>query len=125
MIVILYIILLFGLWIVFQWWKNKQIKLRQTRDFEDTFKNAKIKSPTLEIGTSYSWGTFSITFSTKEDLEFAESNGLIEQFKKRIKGYYDKEFDPDRALYCTYVGHIPPWKEMVDEKGNEINPNKE
>jgi len=99
--------------------------LQQAKDFEDTFKNAKIKSPTLEIGTSYSWATFSITFWTKEDLEFAESNGLVEQFKKRIKGYYDKEFDPDRAVYCTYVGHVPAWKAMVDEMVNKVNPDKE
>lgn len=125
MILILYVILLFGLLIGFQWWKNKRIKLRQAKDFEDTFKNAKIKSPTLEIGTSYSWATFSITFWTKEDLEFAESNGLVEQFKKRIKGYYDKEFDPDRAVYCTYVGHVPAWKAMVDEMVNKVNPDKE
>jgi hypothetical protein len=125
MILILYIILLFGLWIGFQWLKNKRSKLRQTKDFEDTFKNAQIKSPTLEIGTSYSWPTFAITFSSKEDLEFAESNGLIEQFKKKLRRYYDQDFDPDRALHCTYVGHVPAWKGMFEEKTNETNPDND
>lgn len=121
---ILYIIVLLALWIGFQWWKNKRTRSRQAQDFEDTFNNAQIKSPTLEIGTSYSWATFFITFSTKEDLEFAESNGLVEQFKKRIKGYYGKEFDPDRAVYCTYVGHVPARKAMVGEMASKINPDK-
>lgn len=110
MMLILYIVLPIGLWLGYHWLKNKRIKLKQTKDFEEIFRKSEIKLPALKIGTSYSWPTFSITFSTKEDMEFAEQNGLIDQFKKILKTYYDKEFDPSLAIYCTYSGHVPAWK---------------
>jgi hypothetical protein len=58
-------------------------------------------------------------------LEFAETSGLIKQFKNRIRSRYTNDFDPDRAIYCTYVGHISSWKAIIDERVNDLNPNKD
>ena len=121
MIFILYIVLLVGLWIGFQWLKNKRIQSRQLKDFEEVFRIAQIELPTLKFGTSYSWPTFEITFSKKEDLNFAEQNGHLELFKNQIKKYYNKEFNPDQAVYFTYVGHVPTWKAMLNRETNETD----
>ena len=116
MILVLDIVFIIGVLIGLLWLKERISQWRLTKEFENVFKNTQIKLPTLKIGSSYSWPTFDITFSTKEDLEFAESRGLIQQFKNRIRTYYDKEFDPDRAIYCTYVGNVPAWKAMFNDK---------
>jgi len=116
MILVLDIVFIIGVMVGLLWLKQKRSQWRLTKEFEKVFKNSPIKLPTLKIGSSYSWPTFDITFSTKEDLEFAESRGLIQQFKNRITIYYDKEFDPDRAIYCTYIGHVQEWKVMSNDK---------
>jgi hypothetical protein len=119
MMFILYIVLLIGFSIGLQLVKHKRIQSRQVKDLEETFKNSQIKSPSLKIDTSYGWTTFSITFSSKEDMDFAESRGLIGQFKKRIEKYYDKKFDPDRAVFCTYIGYVPYRKIILNDKETE------
>ena len=103
MILILYIVLFAGSWIAFHWLKNKRIRLRQVKDFEQIFLGSPIKLPTLKIATRYWYPTFAITFWTKADREFAEHNGLIAQFKERIKTYYNKEFDPNKAISCKHL----------------------
>ena len=106
------------------WLKHKISQWSLTKIFNGIFKDSRIQKPTLKLGSSYSWPTFDITFSTREDLEFAEKSGLIEKFKNKIKTRYTKDFDPDRAIYCTYVGHVPAWKNFVDKRINELNKSK-
>jgi hypothetical protein len=103
MILILYIVLTIGLLIGLQWLRHKWTQFRQTRDLENTFRNSSIRLPTIEFGSNHRT-TCSITFSTKADLELAESSGLIDQFKRRIRTYYGNEFDPDSDVYFTYIG---------------------
>src|SRR5688572_28400582 len=98
MILILYIIFIVLVLVGLGWLKNKITQLTLTKDFKSVFKNAQIELPTLRIGSSYSWPTFDITFSTKEDLEFAESSGLVSQFKNKIRMRYSKDFNPDKAI---------------------------
>lgn len=121
MILILYIAFIVLVLVGLGWLKQKISRLTLNKEFKSVFKNSQIQIPTLKIGSSYSWPTFDITFSTKEDLELAETSGLINQFKTRIRRRYTKDFDPDRAIYCTYVGHVPSWKAMFDERANEVN----
>jgi hypothetical protein len=109
MILIVYIVFIILVLIGFGWLKHKINQWSLTRIFKSVFKDSKIQKPTLKIGSSYSWPTFDITFSTKEDLEFAETSGLIKQFKNKIRTRYSKDFEPDRAIYCTYAGHVPSW----------------
>ena len=125
MILILYIVFIILVLAGVGWLKQKISQRRLTKVFMTVFKDAQIKLPTLKIGSSYSWPTFDITFSAKEDLEFAETSGLIRQFKDRIASRYSKDFDSDRAIYCTYVEHVPSWKVMFDEKTNEKNQGKD
>jgi hypothetical protein len=115
MILILYIIFIVLVLVGLGWLKNKINQLTLTKDFKSVFKNSQIELPTLRIGSSYSWPTFDITFSTKEDLEFAESSGLVSQFKNKIRMRHSKDFNPDKAIYCTYIGHVPAWKIMLDK----------
>jgi hypothetical protein len=124
MILIVYIVFIILVLVGLGWLKHKINQWNLTNVFNGVFKDSQIQNPTLKIGTSYSWPTFDITFSTREDLEFAEKSGLIEKFKNKIRTRYTKDFDPDRAIYCTYVGHVPPWKTSVDKSVNELNKSK-
>lgn len=115
MILIVYIVFIILVLIGLGWLKHKIRQWSLTRVFKNVFRGSQIRQPTLKIGSSYSWPTFDITFSTKEDLDFAETSGLIEKFKNKIRTRYAKDFDPDRAIYCTYIGHVPSWKTFVDD----------
>jgi hypothetical protein len=125
MILFLYAIIILGILGGLLWLRQKINEWTIKKDFEKIFKKSQVKLPTLKIGTSYSWATFDITFSTKEDLEFAETTGLIRQFKNEIRSRYSKDFDVDRAIYCKYVGQIPVWQSMFKGEKNigtdEIN----
>jgi hypothetical protein len=123
MILIVYIVFIIMVLVGLGWLKHKITQLSLTKSFNGIFKDSRIQRPTLKLGSSYSWPTFDITFSSKEDLEFAESNGLIEQFKNKIKTRYTKDFDPDRAIYCSYVGHIPTWT-TIDQRPNDTSNGK-
>lgn len=118
MILVVYIVFIILVLVGLGWLKHRINQWSLTRVFKSVFNDSKIQRPTLKIGSSYSWPTFDIVFSTREDLEFAETSGLIEQFKNKIKARYTKDFDPDRAIYCTYVGHIPTWT-FIDERPND------
>jgi hypothetical protein len=124
MILILYIVFIILVLVGVGWLKQKISQRSLTKVFRSVFKDSQIQLPTLKIASSYSWPTFDITFLTKEDLEFAETSGLIKQFKNRIRSRYTKDFDPDRAINCTYVGHVPSWKAMFDERTNEMDQDK-
>ena len=101
---VFYISLLIFVIIAIVYFRRNRTESRQYRDFLKVFQHTEISIPTLKLGSSYSWPTFSITFANKEDYEFAERNGLFDKFKNRIKSYYDSQFDPDRAVYFTYPG---------------------
>ena len=88
MILIIYIVIIIGVLAGLLWLKQKLNIWILTRDFEKVFKNSQIRLPKLKIGSSYSWPTFRITFSTKEDFEFAKTNGLIDLFKNKMRTKY-------------------------------------
>ena len=116
MILILYLALIIAVLIAFRWLTGDRTKSKQTKDFEGIFRSPHINLPTLKFGSSYAWPTFTITFRTKEDCEFALTSGLLEGFKEKLKTYYDKDFDPDRAVFYTYVGDMTPWKHITVDK---------
>jgi hypothetical protein len=116
MILIVYIAFIILVLVGLGWLKHKISQWNLTKVFNGVFRGSQVRQPTLKIGSSYSWPTFDITFLTKEDLELAKSSGLIDQFKNRIRSRYTKDFDPDRAIYCTYVGHVPSWTTIAYEK---------
>jgi hypothetical protein len=91
------------------------MKSKQYKDFLEVFQNEHIKLPTLKFGTSYSWATFEIVFSSKEDYEISKQKGLQDLFKTRIKRYYNPEFNPDLSVYYKYIGQIPIWMTLMNE----------
>lgn len=121
MILIVYIVFIIGVMAGLFWLKQKMNERSVMRVFHEVFKDSHMKSPALKLGTSYSWPIFGVTFSTKEDLEFAEKSGLIQEFKNKVSARYPKKFDPDRAIYCTYVGHVPKWTTVFEERMRESN----
>lgn len=125
MILFVYIVFIILVLVGLGWLKHKISQWSLTRVFKGVFNDSPIQKPTLRIGSSYSWPTFDITFSTKEDLEFAETSGLIKQFKNKIRTRYTKDFDPDRAIYYTYVGHVPSWTTFVDDRKNDTGDDKD
>ena len=92
---------LFGLFF-YGYLKQKYIQSKQKADFLKIFGDWKSSSPTLKFGSSYSWGTFKVTFQTKNDLDFATKNKLTEDFKNFIKKYYSSKFDADLAVHFTH-----------------------
>lgn len=123
MILIVYIAFIILVLVGLGWLRHKINQWNLTNIFNGVFKDSQIQKPTLKIGTSYSWPTFDITFATREDLELADKSGLIEKFKSKIRTRYTKDFDPDRAIYCRYIGHVPSWK-AFDERINELSKDK-
>lgn len=124
MILVVYIVLIILVLVGLGWLKHKINQWSLMRVFKSVFNDSRIQKSTLRIGSSYSWPTFDITFSTREDLEFAETSGLIKQFKNKIRTRYTKDFDPDRAIYCTYIGHVPSWTTIAYEKVNDKSEDK-
>ncbi len=116
MILLVYIIFIVGVLVGLLWIKQKLNQRTITKDFERIFKDSQIKLPNLRLGTSYSWPTFDITFSTKDEMELAQTTGLIDKFKEKLKPKYSKDFDADRAVYCSFVGHIPTWTTIINEE---------
>jgi hypothetical protein len=114
MILVVYIVFIILALAGLGWLKQVLRQANLYRILKRLFKRSHIRPPTMKMGSSYSWPTFHITFSTKEDLELAEVNGLINQFKERLKSRYGGDFDPDMAVYCKYVGQVPEWKEIID-----------
>ena len=96
--IILSIVALFTYW----HFKQKYIESRQRADFMRIFGDWKSSLPTLEFGASYGWGTFTVTFVSKQDLEFAIRNKLTEDFKNCIKSYYGSRFRVEDAVYFTH-----------------------
>ena len=111
---VFYISLLILVIISILYFRRNRTESRQYREFLNVFQNTDITIPTLKFGSSYSWPTFDITFATKEDYQFAERNGLFDDFKNRIKAYYDSKFDPERAVYFTYPGQKHVAKKSYD-----------
>ncbi|NNV57528.1 hypothetical protein [Limnovirga soli] len=83
--------------------KQKYIKARQREDFNRIFGDWKSSLPTLEFGSSYGWGTFTVTFLKKQDLDFAMRNKLTEEFKNCIQSYYGSRFRVDDAVRFRYL----------------------
>lgn len=119
MTLVVYIVLIIMVLVGFGWLKHKIWEWSLIWVFENVFNDSRIQTPILRITSSYSWPTFDITFLTRKDLEFAETSGLIRTFKNKIRARYPKDFDPDRAICCTYVGHEPSWTIFVDDSAND------
>lgn len=88
--------------------RNAKLKLFQ-KAFDSAF-GGRVSKPKYEIGFSYGITNFTITFSSKEDLEQSKTDGSIELFSRIIAELCKNErsrgipFDPDRAIYFTYEG---------------------
>lgn len=68
--------------------------------------------PRLEIGSSYSYPTFTLTFLSKREREAADEAGLNQSFKHEIDmlcrdyGSKSNPFDADKAVWFTYQGWL-------------------
>ncbi len=95
------IVTLVGLF-VYGYLRQKYIESKQKADFLKIFGGWKNSLPILELGSSYSWKTFKVTFQNKNDLDFATKNKLTDDFKNCIKAYYSSKFDVDIAVDFTH-----------------------
>jgi hypothetical protein len=86
------------------WFQKKRLRYKQYKEFLNVFRNEQINLPTLKFGFVYAWPTFEVTFLNKDDYEFAKQNRLLDNFKIRIKKFYDAEFNPDMAVHYKYLG---------------------
>jgi hypothetical protein len=96
-------------------YRNLGTDLKQKRELKTIFHDSAIKIPKIEIGSSYSWTTYTVVFSTRDDYDLAEKNGLFDNFKRRI-GQFNKPqkigdtvvpFNPEQAVYFMYAGQRP------------------
>ncbi|NOS91902.1 MAG: hypothetical protein HOP30_08265 [Cyclobacteriaceae bacterium] len=124
MILILSFVVIVVLFLMYGWLRNNRIRNKQFKDFEDVFSQSGAKLPVLDFSSSYSWPTFTITFETKEDMELAEHNGQVDEFKKRMKSYYDSAFDPDRAIVSRYKDWLHDTMDAISKKTLEEIVNK-
>lgn len=83
---------------LFGYFRLKYIQWRQRADFFEIFGGCISTTPTLEFSSSYWYPRFIVTFQNKSDLDFATRNKLTEDFKDRIRSYYDSNFDADLAV---------------------------
>jgi hypothetical protein len=81
--------------------------------FADTFPHA-TGSPELKMGTSYGFPSFQVTFQTDIDLANARANGLTDRFTAQIqqlcrdRGFDDRPFDAEAAIWFTSQDTLPP-----------------
>jgi len=109
----LYIVGFIGLALVIFRYRNLLTDLNHKRELKKIFRNRGLKVPRVEIGSHYSWTTFTVTFDNQEEYNLAEKDGLFNEFKSQTKLFFPKPqkiggfvvpFDPDLAVYFTYVG---------------------
>ncbi|WP_456461438.1 hypothetical protein [Reichenbachiella sp.] len=101
-IIIAYVLGFLAVMFAFGWLKYKIRSAILRREFLNTFRSNQQLTPKLEIGTSYSWPTFKITFTNQADFELASNSGLIETYKNKLKDRYGSDFDPELAVFITY-----------------------
>jgi hypothetical protein len=64
--------------------------------------------PHLEVGSSYGYPTFKLTFTSKAERTNAQDAGCIDAFKHAVQLIYlhygskENPFDADRAVWSTY-----------------------
>jgi hypothetical protein len=96
------VLAIFGLGLFFRL-RRKMKERKQYKQFLDVFERQPIALPTLKFGTVYAWPTFTVTFQTKTDYEFAKQSGLCELFNNRIQEFYDDEFRADLAVNYKHI----------------------
>lgn len=96
-ILLIIVLTIFGLGLFFRL-RRKMTERKQYKQFLDVFERQPIKLPTLKFGKIYAWPTFTVTFQSKADFEFAKQNGLFKTFNDRIQKFYDREFRADFAV---------------------------
>jgi len=97
------------------WWVIGGVRLkRRYRKVQEALHAAFASSarpfPHLEVGSSYGFPTFRLTFASPAELASAQDAGCIAAFKLAIQSIYlhdgDKEnpFDADKAVWITSKG---------------------
>lgn len=106
--------------------QTRREKARLLAAFRVAFQDFNFPKPTLQMGTSYGYPTFTITFATEEDLKSAQADGRLGHFKHSISELYghcgseNNPFDASRAVWATYIGWEADFQESLkrDPSGN-------
>ena len=91
------------------------------RAFDEAFGQLD-QRPQLEMGSSYGFTTFKVTFRTRADKESAAVRGQCATFLRAIgiafsdEGSADRPFDASRAVYFTYEGYAP--NQMIENSSD-------
>ncbi len=101
------------IWLVIARIRSKRFHQQHLVALREAFPAKDIIVPHLKESYSYGWPSFTLTFSTEEDIKRATEAGCISVFKQKIQLFYDhlgdaeNPFDADRAVWATYVGWQP------------------
>lgn len=84
--------------------KEEARKEAEWNVFLKVFRNHTFKFPDLKRGSSYGWPTFMVVFSTKDDHDEAEKQGLFDVFRERIAQLQRPGFSADIGIDFSYTG---------------------
>jgi len=105
----LYIILIISfviLRLTYNYWRHRKNNKEQHEELLQVLKDKNIVLPEIKLGSSYGWTTYTVTFASKSDYEYAEQNMLFQLFDKKVESFHGADFKADMAVYYKYPGKI-------------------
>ena len=103
----LYIILITSFVIfrlTYNYWRKRKNNKEQHEELLLVFKDKNIVLPEIKFGSSYGRTTYTVTFVSKSDYDYAEQNKLFQLFDKKVESFYGADFKADMAVYYKYPG---------------------